>query len=125
MPPKTKYLCADCAEWLRTPPPADRGTNDCVRLGLMAERSWCPMCSLITESILAWWDTQDPEYELMAVFNHSLLSISANDISLGELCPIPGSLAVLVGAWDCLHLLEQEEEFNKRLAQGADASFFS
>lgn len=74
MPPKTKRLCDDCAVWLRTPPRADRDAHDLVRFGLMVERSWCSMCSLITESILTWWDTQDPEDELMALFNRSLLS---------------------------------------------------
>jgi hypothetical protein len=82
------------------------------------------MCSLVTESIGTWWDTQDPEDELMAVFNRSLLCVSVNNLSLVDLGPVPGSLAILVGAWGCLHLQEQEEEFEKRLSQGPDASFF-
>lgn len=82
------------------------------------------MCSLITESTLTWWDTQDPEDELMALFNRSLLFVSANNMSLVELSLVLGSLAVIVGAWDCLHLREQEEAFEQRLAQVPDASFF-
>lgn len=126
--------CPECRTRLRQDPRVQSGTiypYSYTSIHIMSTRTWCSICTLIYKSVVTWLGGRDPSSdERMTLMNSGYVGITFLDFSL--LRPkrfVPGSLVILVGAWDCTGFdmtaptVWTDPGFSKKLSSAPDVKF--
>lgn len=125
--------CPECAVRLREKPRVALGTvypRYYTPIGVLATRPFCRVCTLVFESVKNWLDNRDPADEEMELMRTGYVGVSFHDLArLRPMKYIPGSLVVLVGAWDCSEMdfgtgsAWENEDFREKVRLPPDVKF--
>lgn len=125
--------CPECVLRLREKPQVASGAvypRYYTPISVLATRTSCRICTLVFQSVKNWLDSHDAADEKMELMRAGYVGVSFHD--LARLRPkryIPGSLVVLVGAWDCSGMdfgtgsAWENEDFKRKVTLPPDVKF--